>query len=133
MKNKQDLGAAHTGFHDWYWQRISAAFLLLLLPMLFGLIFAVYIGEIDFLTLQLLLTHPFGKTICTIFVITMGIHIWTGLKVICEDYLHTTMTRVLILNLLLAALMLVGLYFTYHIWAEVSYTFSCVSCIKGAE
>lgn len=133
MKHKQDLGASHTGFHDWYWQRISAAFLLLFLPILFGLMFAVYTEDIDFQTLQLLLTHPFGKTICTIFVLIMGIHIWTGLKVICEDYLHTTMIRVLILNLLLALLILMSLYFTYYIWAEASYTFSCISCVKGVK
>lgn len=36
-----------------------------------------------------------------------------------------------VLNMILVALLIVGLYMTFHVWAEVSYSFSCLSCTKG--
>jgi len=55
-------------------------------------------------------------------------HMWTGLKVIIEDYVHTTAGRAIVLNILLALLIGFGMYLRYHIWAEISYTFSCIPC-----
>ncbi len=51
----------------------------------------------------------------------MLLHMWTGLKVIIEDYVHTTGGRVMVLNGLLACLLLIGLYEINHIWSETSY------------
>ncbi|MDX8387578.1 MAG: succinate dehydrogenase, hydrophobic membrane anchor protein [Ghiorsea sp.] len=125
----QDLGAAKTGFHDWYWQRISAVVLFILLPVFFILFIAVYTGKIDYPSLNHWLTHPLGKTLSTLFLFALALHMWTGMKVIFEDYVHTAAGRILVLNILLAALILFTVYMTYHIWAEAGYI--CLSCIKG--
>lgn len=126
--NSKDLGSGHTGFHDWYWQRISAALLLLILPTIFGLVMALYAGKIDFFTLHHWFTNGFVKSLATLSVAIIGLHMWTGLKVIFEDYIHTSAGRLVILNLLLVGLVVTGLYLTYSIWAEVSYPFSCIAC-----
>ncbi len=118
---KKELGAANTGFHDWYWQRISAAFLLLSLPGVFITLLGIYTGNIDYPTLHNWLVHPAGKTGFTLIWIAMLLHMWTGLKVIIEDYVHTTGGRVMVLNGLLACLLLIGLYEINHIWSETSY------------
>ena len=127
MKNK-DLGTAGTGFHDWYWQRISAVFLLLTLPVLMGLLLLTYNGNISFQSLNTWLTHPISKSISTLFLFALLTHIWTGLKVIIEDYIHTTGQRILVLNSLLVGLLGFAAYMTYHIWAELAYTFGCIPC-----
>lgn len=132
MHQIKDMGAASTGFHDWYFQRISAALLLILLTSMFALLLLVYAGRVDMHTLHLWLTHPAGKIISSVLVLTLMVHVWTGLKVIIEDYIHKSGQRMVILNLLLLGLLVFGLYFFYHIWAEVSYTFSCIPCTKGA-
>jgi succinate dehydrogenase / fumarate reductase membrane anchor subunit len=130
-EHKQDLGAAQTGFHDWYWQRISAVILMVLLPILFVLLFAVYTGKGDFSLLNNMLTHPVGQTLTTLFCFALALHIWTGIKVIFEDYVHTTSGRMFVLNLLLISIVLMTIYMTYHIWADTSYTLLCPPCFKG--
>jgi len=132
MKDK-DLGAAHTGFHDWYWQRISAIALLLLLPSLFALLLAIYTGYIDFFTLNKLVTHPLGKIASTLLVLSLAMHLWTGLKVIIEDYIHSPFQRGILLNILLLCIAVASMYAGYHIWAEVSYNFSCLPCEHGLQ
>jgi len=124
MKNK-DLGTAHTGFHDWYWQRISAVILLITIPILIGLLLLTYNENISFEVLNTWLTHPISKTLSTLFLFALLTHIWTGLKVIIEDYVHSTSGRVIVLNILFVALLCFSFYMTYHIWAELAYTFSC--------
>ncbi|MDQ6989141.1 MAG: succinate dehydrogenase, hydrophobic membrane anchor protein [Mariprofundaceae bacterium] len=128
MNKEHDLGAAHTGFHDWYWQRISAVALLLFLPALFGIFLAVYFGKVNYFTLNQWLTHPSGKILCSILLLSLAMHLWTGLKVIIEDYIHFAAGRVILLNLILLLLIFIGGYAAYVIWAEVSYNFLCVAC-----
>jgi succinate dehydrogenase / fumarate reductase membrane anchor subunit len=124
----KDLGAAQTGFHDWYWQRISAVVLLLSIPTLMLLLLLTYNGNISFPQLYTWLTHPISKSISTLFLFALLTHIWTGLKVIIEDYIHTTGQRILVLNTLLVGLLGFAAYMTYHIWAELVYTFGCIPC-----
>ena len=130
MKNK-NLGTAGTGFHDWYWQRISAVFLLFTIPVLMGLLLLTYNGNISFHNLNTWLTHPISKTLSNLFLFFLLIHVWTGLKVIIEDYVHTTAMRVFVLNILLVLLAGFTMYMTYHIWAELTYTFHCIPCGGG--
>ncbi len=129
--SEQNLGAGKTGFHDWYWQRISAAVLLLSTPVLAILSWMIFNGSLDYNTLHQLFTHPLGKSATTLYLLALLLHLWTGLKVIFEDYIHTSSGRVIILNALLLTLLFIALYMTYHIWAELSYSFSCAPCSKG--
>jgi len=124
----KDLGTANTGFHDWYWQRISAVFLLFSIPVLMGVLLLTYNGNISFETLNIALTHPISKTLSNLFLFALLIHVWTGLKVIIEDYVHTTAMRVFVLNTLLILLAGFAMYMSYHIWAELVYTFHCIPC-----
>jgi len=124
----KNIGAAGTGFHDWYWQRISAVFLLFSIPVLMGVLLLTYNGNISFETLNIALTHPISKTLSNLFLFALLIHIWTGLKVIIEDYVHSTAMRVFVLNTLLILLAGFAMYMSYHIWAELAYTFNCIPC-----
>ncbi|MDQ7004601.1 MAG: succinate dehydrogenase, hydrophobic membrane anchor protein [Ghiorsea sp.] len=127
MKPK-DLGTAHTGFHDWYWQRISAVVLLFSIPMLMGILLLTYNGNISFEILNIALTHPISKAASILFLFALLTHMWTGLKVIIEDYIHTTAARVVVLNILLLLLAGFAAYMSYHIWTELSYTWDCIPC-----
>ena len=129
----KSLGAAGTGFHDWYWQRISAALLLLLLPAVIGSILAIYTGNLEYSTLNQWFTHPLGKITSSLIVLALALHIWTGLKVIIEDYIHTSFGRIIVLNLIIILLLFASVYMLYHIWAELSYSLSCTPCNHGAR
>ncbi len=128
---KQNLGAAGTGFHDWYWQRISAVALILILPALVGSIAAIYGGQLEYQTLHQWFIHPLGKITATLMTLAIALHIWTGLKVIIEDYVHTTIGRMIVLNIILILLISAFVFMLYDIWAETAYSLSCTSELKG--
>jgi len=58
--------------------------------------------------------------------LSLAMHLWTGIKVIVEDYVHVTAGRILLLNLILGVMMMLGAYAVYYIWAEVSVQLSCL-------
>jgi len=129
----QDLGAAQTGFHDWYWQRISAVILLLLFPIPIILIWLRYAGKVDATSLNQWLTHPGVKAIFSLLIISISLHVWTGLKVIFEDYIHTTSGRVLLVNILLAGILVMSIYGLYFIWAEAINTLPSITYSQGGN
>ncbi|MDX8393103.1 MAG: succinate dehydrogenase, hydrophobic membrane anchor protein [Mariprofundales bacterium] len=100
-----DAGAAHNGLQQWYWQRASAIVLLLCLPYPIYELLLVMHGAVGF---------DFVNTVSRAFLVTqsllllaMMLHIYTGVLVILEDYIHTTRLRaatVLILQISLLAL-----------------------------
>ena len=47
MRLNKEPGAAHSGTEDWYYQRLSAVVLAVLLPLPFFLLVAVYMGSMD--------------------------------------------------------------------------------------
>ena len=68
MKTIKEPGSAHSGLSDWYWQRISAVVLMLLLPLPFFLLVAVYNGSIDQQGLLDVLDHPVSRVLHTVLI-----------------------------------------------------------------
>ncbi|RMH52616.1 MAG: succinate dehydrogenase, hydrophobic membrane anchor protein [Zetaproteobacteria bacterium] len=89
------LGTAHNGLSDWYLQRISAVLLALLLPAAFLLLLCVRGGGYDHASLWSLLHHPWLRVLHSLLAGALILHLYTGLKVIVEDYLHAPCLRVI--------------------------------------
>ena len=116
---KKDWGAARNGLSDWLWQRISAVVIALLLPWPLVLLAGVYAGKLDQLALLKLLDAPASRVVQTLLVIALLVHAFIGLKVIAEDYVHAIGLRIVLVNLLLVAMLAVGIWWLAVIWAWV--------------
>jgi len=113
----KDSGAAGNGFDDWYWQRLSAVVLAILLPLPFFLLAAVYSGGVDQLGLLDILDSFISRLLHTLLIMAMIMHAYLGLKVIIEDYLHHIGWRVLLIGGMLVAMAGIGLWWLALIWA----------------
>jgi succinate dehydrogenase / fumarate reductase membrane anchor subunit len=116
MVNK-DTGTAHNGLTDWYWQRLSAVVLLVILPLPAFLLVGAYAGSLDQLALLDILDHFFSRLVHTLLIMAIIVHAYIGLKVMLEDYVHSTMLRVPLIGAMLVVMSGFGIWWLAIIWA----------------
>lgn len=116
MKPSRDLGSAHAGFSDWYWQRLSAVVLLLLLPFALIIVWLVYLNIWDQLTLLHWLDLNVVRILHTLLLLALLTHAYIGLKVIFEDYVHTGI-RTFFIGGSLILMTTLGLWWLSVVWA----------------
>ncbi|MDX8396730.1 MAG: succinate dehydrogenase, hydrophobic membrane anchor protein [Mariprofundaceae bacterium] len=116
VKKTHDLGSAHSGFEDWYWQRLSAVVLALLLPGVFVLLWGVYTGSLDQFGLLDYLDSFVSRLLHTLLIVALIVHGYMGLKVMIEDYVHTGL-RVILMGFILVLMSLFGIWWLALIWA----------------
>jgi len=112
----KDLGSAHSGLSDWYWQRLSAVILALLLPWLFVFLWMVALGDLNQLTLLSLLDSLPMRIVHSLLILALTLHAYLGLKVIVEDYVHTGL-RVWLMGAMLVSMALFAIAWLALIWA----------------
>jgi len=117
MVRRRDAGAAHNGLDEWYWQRLSAVVLMVLLPLPFALLVGVYSGRLDQLGLLDLLDSFSSRLLHTALILAVIAHAYLGLKVIIEDYVHTAGLRVPLIGSMLVLTGISGLWWLAIIWA----------------
>ena len=79
-------GSAKSGTGHFWWQRVTAVILALLVPYIVFLLACV--GSADVEALRATIAQPWNAIIFTIFAIALFWHAKLGLQVIIEDYIH---------------------------------------------
>jgi len=114
---QKDTGTAHNGLGDWYWQRLTALVLLVILPLPFLLLWGVYSGALNQFALLDLLDHFLSRLFHTLLIVAITVHAYIGLKVIIEDYIHKAMLRVLLIGAMLVVMSAAGIWWLALVWA----------------
>lgn len=81
------LGSAKSGTGHFWWQRVTAIVLALLVPWLVGTLVS-FIGA-DLLSVQIALARPLNAILIAVFVLALFWHAKLGMQVVIEDYVHT--------------------------------------------
>jgi len=106
------LGAAKSGVHHWWVQRLTA---LALVPLSLWFIFAVLVLK-DRPRAEV--THWIGMPINTVLLICLVVasfhHMQLGLQVVIEDYVHRNRSRFAML------LLMKGASFLFGLWGAIS-------------
>jgi len=90
------LGAAKTGTSHFWEQRVSAIALVILTP-LFVLPLAYNLGD-SYENVRAAYGHPINAIIAIAFIITVFLHLFQGLQVVIEDYVHGRLELILIIT-----------------------------------
>jgi succinate dehydrogenase / fumarate reductase membrane anchor subunit len=112
----KDYGAAHNGLKEWYHQRITAAVMILLLPLPFLLVLILTLGSMDQLALLEIIDHPFSRILHTLLVLVLLFHAYLGVKVTVEDYVPVAV-RIPLMLVLQVLSFCFGLWWLTLIWA----------------
>jgi succinate dehydrogenase / fumarate reductase membrane anchor subunit len=81
------LGSAKSGSGHFWWQRVTAILLAVLVPWLVGTLVS-FIGA-DLGTVQMALGKPYNAILFALFAIALFWHAKLGIQVVIEDYVHT--------------------------------------------
>ncbi len=112
----RDAGAAHNGLETWYWQRLSAVALILLLPLAYILLLCLLCGDTSQMALLDILDHPFIRSLHSLLMLALLVHAYIGIRIIVEDYVPLGI-RLPLLEGLLAAVAGTGFWWMSLIWA----------------
>jgi succinate dehydrogenase membrane anchor subunit len=86
------LGSARSGTAHFWWQRVTAVVLALLVPWLVGTLVS-FIGA-DLVSVQATLAVPLNAILLAAFVLALFWHAKLGMQVVIEDYVHTRAVEV---------------------------------------
>jgi len=92
------LGVGHHGVSEWYWQRLSAVLLLLLLPWAVALLWALYFEVFTAAEIHHLLEHTMVRIGHSVLLMMLMMHAYLGVKGILEDYVHHVASRMFFLG-----------------------------------
>jgi succinate dehydrogenase / fumarate reductase membrane anchor subunit len=94
----QGLGAAHSGTHHFWRQRITAV-ALVPLSIWFGVSALAFVGAPGF-QVDVFFQHPTNAALMGIFIVILLYHMQIGLQSVIDDYVHHTGLKIawLLLN-----------------------------------
>ena len=119
LHQAKGLGSAKSGVGHFWWQRVTAIVLALLVPYIVYLMARV--GAADVETLRATIAQPWNAIIFTIFAIALFWHAKLGLQVVIEDYVHDRAMH-LALRILLILGSLVGVLSAIYAIARIAMT-----------
>ena len=87
LQRARGLGSGKTGTGHFWWQRVTAIFLVPLVAWLLGLLVS-FVGA-DLATVQVAIARPWNAIALSLFAILLFWHAKLGIQVVIEDYVHT--------------------------------------------
>lgn len=108
MVNRVVVGA-HYGMRDWLMQRITAVIMVL-----YVLLFVVMVAsgpKLDFATWRMLFSPQWMKFATLLFLASLFVHAWIGVRDIVMDYITSAALRLALYSLVITAL------FVYAAWS----------------
>ena len=92
LARARGLGSGKTGTGHWWWQRLTAIALVLLVPWLIGVLVSLIDADID--SARATIARPWNAIPLAAFVIAAFWHAKLGMQVVIEDYVHTRWVEV---------------------------------------
>ena len=86
LKRARGLGSGKTGTGHFWWQRLTAVFLVPLVAWLLGLLVS-FVGA-DLATVQHAISRPWNAIALALFAVVLFWHAKLGVQVVIEDYVH---------------------------------------------
>ena len=94
LKRARHVGSGKTGTGHFWWQRVTAIALALLVAWLIGLLVSL-VGA-DLSTVRATIARPWNAIPMAALVIAMFWHAKLGIQVVIEDYVHERLVEVLL-------------------------------------
>jgi succinate dehydrogenase / fumarate reductase membrane anchor subunit len=121
LSRARGLGSAKSGTGHWWWQRVTAVLMVILVPWLIGLLVSMVGADMD--AARNVIAKPWNLIILVAFVIAAFWHAKLGLQVVIEDYVHIRWVEVtlqLLVTFACAIAALASLYALGHIAMTVA-------------
>jgi len=113
LKRARGLGSAKAGTGHFWWQRVTAIFLIPLVAWVLGLLVSM-VGA-DYATVHAAIARPWNAIAMALLVLMLFWHAKLGIQVVIEDYVHARAAEVTLQLLVTLACVLGALASLYAI------------------
>ncbi|NLA68848.1 MAG: succinate dehydrogenase, hydrophobic membrane anchor protein [Gammaproteobacteria bacterium] len=113
LKRARRLGSAKSGTGHFWWQRVTAVVLALLVPWLVGTLVSL-VGA-DLASVHDVFSRPWNAILMALFAVALFWHAKLGVQVVIEDYVHNRALELTLLFLNILACVLGALASLYAI------------------
>lgn len=113
VSRARGLGSAKSGTSHFWWQRVTAIVLAILVPWLVGTLVSL-VGA-DLFTVQAAIAKPWNAILLAVFVLALFWHAKLGMQVVIEDYVHARAVEITLQLLVTFACVLAALASLYAI------------------
>ncbi len=113
VSRARGLGSAKSGTSHFWWQRVTAIVLAILVPWLVGTLVSL-VGA-DLFTVQAAIAKPWNAILLAVFVLALFWHAKLGMQVVIEDYVHARAVEITLQLLVTFACVLAALACVYAI------------------
>ena len=112
----REVSGAHYGLRDWLAQRITAVVMVI-----YSVIFVVMLlklPQFDFGSWKAMWTAPWMRYATLLFLLSLFVHAWIGMRNIFMDYIKNTGVRLLLHALVILALVAYGAWAVQILWGR---------------
>jgi len=113
MVNRLVVGA-HYGLRDWLFQRLTAVFMIIYVAVFFVLV--VSGPALDFATWRMIFTPQWMKFATLLFLFSLYLHAWIGVRDIVMDYIKHAGLRLALYSVFVAALLVYAAWSVRILW-----------------
>jgi len=113
ISRARGLGSGKSGTGHFWWQRVTAIVLALLVPWLVGTLVS-FVGA-DHASVVATIAKPFNAILLSVFALALFWHAKLGVQVVIEDYIHARALEITLQLLLMFACILGALASIYAI------------------
>ncbi len=113
MVNRIVVGA-HYGLRDWMLQRITAVFMIVYVAVFFVQVLSG--PTLDFATWRMLFTPQWMKYATLLFLFSLYLHAWIGVRDIVMDYIKHAGLRLALYSVFVAALVVYAAWSVRILW-----------------
>ncbi len=113
MVNRAVIGA-HYGWRDWLMQRVTAV--VMLFYTLFFLAVLISLPKLDYEHWRALWSLPIMRYATMLFLLSVFLHAWVGVRNIFMDYIKDTGARLVLYVLVIIALVAYGAWAVQILW-----------------
>ncbi|MEO6263820.1 MAG: succinate dehydrogenase, hydrophobic membrane anchor protein [Luteimonas sp.] len=117
LARARGLGSAKSGTGHFWWQRVTAVFLVPLVAWLLGMLVSL-VGA-DLATVQTTIAKPWNAIALALFALMLFWHAKLGIQVVIEDYVHHRAVEIT-LQLLVTLACVVGAFASLYAIARIA-------------
>ena len=112
----REVSGAHYGLRDWLAQRVTAVVMAIYTVLLVVMLFKM--PQFDYPSWKALWSVPWMRYATLLFLVSLFLHAWIGMRNIFMDYIKNTGLRVVLYSLVILSLVAYGAWAVQILWGR---------------
>ena len=113
---KREVIGAHYGLRDWLAQRVTAVVMVVYSVIFLAML--IKLPQFEYASWKAMWSAPWMRYATLLFILSLFVHAWIGMRNIFMDYIKITGLRVILYALVILALVAYGAWAVQILWGK---------------